>query len=200
MNPDTILTSQETANRFLLWFAEEQNMHPAARYMVGVMLYGPRFDMDKGKPFPRDLTAFLCCLRAAETCLCTAAFNRLRLVSRDWNAVVDAWDELRRAAYANAGLEPGEKPFTYSQKEDLYEAALNRHRINAPLTWCVPVEPKDWAAIRDRSTKKEIEFAGNPVYINVLPSELIPPNCNGILEVGDAHGYVYLMVAPGTNT
>jgi hypothetical protein len=51
-------------------------------------------------------------------------------------------------------------------------------------------------SLKDRTTKKEIEFAGNPLYINVLPPEELPPNCSGVLEVGDGAGAVYLMVDP----
>ena len=115
MNPDTILTSQEIANKFLRWFATDQNISPAAKFMVGVMLYGPRFSLDEYRPFPRNLVDFLSCLRAAETCPCADAFDRLRLVSKDWNAVVNAWDELRLAANANANLKPGETPLTFAQ-------------------------------------------------------------------------------------
>lgn len=186
MKPDLpLIPSQDLANRVLRWFVEDNQPRPA-RVMAGVVLYGPRAMEGARTPFPSSFPDFLGCLRLAETCQFGASdFDRVRLISPEWNLVVDLWEELARVANANSLRAAGVPLVTFHEKEIRFGAALRRGLACRQLeSWTVPVAPDVEAEIRAKSVPRDFHFCGTEGSIQTVPLCLLPPRCLGVI-VGD---------------
>jgi hypothetical protein len=187
--PLPLVASQDLANQILRWFAGESNQRSPARALAGAVLYGPHYDRSEHRPYPALFSDFLSCLRLTESCqLGDDDFNRVRLISPEWNAVVDSWEAFKRIAHANRHREPNSPMVTFQEKEARFNQELNRVLRGRQLeAWTVPVCGTAAAAVRASSVDRKFEFLGETRTVKTFPSGVLPPHCIGVMEVGSGN-------------